>query len=100
MARRWLMLAGYRTLTVFFLAGVFAALFAWSSFNLFQLALANLRYLEQFGGMALFEGGLRQLVEIVLTGYLSLAFYLGFKACETEFVHRWRSRGSSPRPQT
>lgn len=91
MAMRWLVLSAYSSPAVFLFAGIFAALFAWSSINLIQFAMANLRYLEQFGGMALVEGGLRQLAEIVLTGYLSLAFYLGFKACEVELVHRWRS---------
>jgi hypothetical protein len=94
MAMHWFVLSAYRSPAVFLFAGIFAALFAWSSFNLVQLAMANLRYLGEFGRMALFEGGLRQQIEIAVTGYLALAFYLGFKACETELVHRWRSKGA------
>ena len=89
--RRWLQLSNYHALAVFLLAGVFVALFSWNSYNLAGLAMANLRYVAEFGLMALLDGGLRQLAEIVLSGYLSLAFFLGFKACEVELVYRWRS---------
>jgi hypothetical protein len=74
------------------LAGVFAALFAWNSYSLFQTAMANVNFLRTYGWMAVMDGGLKQFITLVLYGYLSLAFYIGFKACEAELVHRWRRR--------
>jgi hypothetical protein len=78
------------SITLFVLAGVFAALFAWNSYNLFQTAMANVNFLRSYGWMAVMDGGLTQLFMLIAYGYLSLAFYIGFKACEAEIVHRWR----------
>ena len=89
--RRWLQLSNYHAIVVFLLAGVFIGLFTWNSYNLAGLAIANLRFLREFGAVALMEGGLRQFAEIVFSGYLSLAFFLGFKACEVDLVYRWRN---------
>ena len=91
MAWRWLKPQFYNSLVLFLVMGVFAALFAWNSFNLIHLAMENFRFLRQFGALAIMEGGLWQLLEIILYGYLSLAFYLGFKICEAELVNRWRN---------
>lgn len=89
MARRWLEIHAYHSLFLFVAMGVCAAAFAWSSYNLANLAIANFRFLRDYGWFAIMEGGLRQLLEIAAYGVLSLAFYLGFKACEHELVHRW-----------
>jgi len=91
MARRWLDIHSCNGVVLFLAMGAFAACFAWTSYNLFMLAMQNVRFLREFGLVAVMEGGLRQLIEIIAYGYLSLAFYLGFKACETELVSRWRS---------
>jgi hypothetical protein len=99
MARRWLLLSNYNALMVFIAMGVFAGLFTWNSFNLVHLAMENIRYIGEFGRLAIVEGGLRQLLEIVAYGYVSLAFYVGFKACEVELVHRWRN-WQAPSPAT
>jgi hypothetical protein len=64
---------------------------AWNTIDLAQLAMANVRFITTYGAMALAEGGLLQLVEIVIRGAISLAAYLGFKTCEVELVHRWRA---------
>ncbi|MGH9844119.1 MAG: hypothetical protein ACREEM_35790, partial [Blastocatellia bacterium] len=87
---RWLQISRYHNLVLFLAMGGFGALFAWNSFNLVSLSMANYRYISVFGVMALMEGGLRQTVSLILSGFLSLAFYLGFKACEVELVARWR----------
>jgi hypothetical protein len=87
---RWLQLSNYHALVVFLLMGVFATLFAWNSYNLVHLAMQNFRFLREAGLLAVMEGGLRQLAGIILYGLLSLAFYVGFKACEVELVYRWR----------
>jgi hypothetical protein len=76
--------------TLFLLAGAFAALFAWNSYNLFQMAMANVNFLRMHGWMAVMDGGAWQLLTLILYGYLSLAFYIGFKACEVELVYRSR----------
>lgn len=90
MPSRWLILSNRHVFTVFLLAGVFAALFAWNSYSLFQTAMANVNFLRAYGWMAVMDGGLWQALMLVLFGYLSLAFYIGFKACEVELVYRWR----------
>ena len=91
--KRWYQLSAYPALLVFGLAGVFAALFSWNSYSLVTVAMENVRFLNSFGAVAIMEGGLVQLLEVVAKGFASLAFFLGFKACETELIHRWRSAG-------
>jgi hypothetical protein len=90
MPSSWLKLSHRRALSVFLLAGALAALFAWSSYNLFQTGMANVNLLRRFGWMAVKDGGAIQLFTLVIYGYLSLAFFIGFKACEVELVYRWR----------
>jgi hypothetical protein len=90
MLARWFSLSRRHHVTLFVMAGAFAALFAWNSYNLFQMAMANVSFLRMYGWMAVMDGGVRQLLTLILYGYLSLAFYIGFKACEVELVYRWR----------
>jgi hypothetical protein len=63
------------------LMGVFAGLSAITSYNLVILFIANLTFISQYGVMALREGGLLQLVELIVYGYLSIGFYILFKGC-------------------
>lgn len=77
---------------LFIAMGAFGAVFAWSSYNLISLAMSNTRFILEFGLLALREGGLLQLIEIVVYGYVSLAAYLGFKCCEHVLVHRWAEK--------
>jgi hypothetical protein len=93
-AMKWLHPRPYHVVVVFAAMGAFAALFAINSLNLLQLGQANYRFIAKFGWVALQEGALIQLLEIAASGFLSLAFYLGFKACEVELVTRWRSKTS------
>ncbi len=88
---QWFSLSKYHAAFIFLLAGAFAALFAWSSFNLFQTGMANVSLLRRYGWMAIMDGGAIQLLTLVIYGYLSLAFFIAFKACEVELVYRWRS---------
>jgi hypothetical protein len=87
---RWFSLSSRHAVTIFVIAGAFAALFAWNSYSLFQTAMANVNFLRTYGWMAVMDGGVWQLLTLILYGYLSLAFYIGFKACEVELVYRWR----------
>jgi hypothetical protein len=89
--KRWLAIASYRSPTLFVIMGLFAAVLAWNTYDLAQVAMANARLITEHGTMALRDGGLAQLIEITVRGIVSLAAYLGFKACEVELVHRWRS---------
>jgi hypothetical protein len=65
----------------FLLMGVFGGLSAITSANLVLLFIANFSFVSQYGVMALKDGGLLQLAELVAYGYLSLAFYILFKGC-------------------
>jgi hypothetical protein len=65
----------------FLLMGVFAGLSAITSYNLLLLFVANFSFVSQYGVMALREGGLLQLVELIFYGYLSIGFYILFKGC-------------------
>jgi hypothetical protein len=89
--KAWLSPARYHALVLFVMMGLFAAILAWNTFDLAHVAIANARLIGNFGLMALMDGGLLQLFEIAVRGAVSLAAYLGFKACEVELVHRWRT---------
>jgi hypothetical protein len=49
--------------------------------NLFMIFRANIGLLATYGAMAVFDGGLRQLLELIFWGYLGVACYLVFKGC-------------------
>jgi hypothetical protein len=83
----------------FLAMGVAVGGFALCSVNLFELFHANFRLLATYGVMAALDGGLLQLVELVVWGYLALAFYVVFKGCLDGLLHRiHRSGGSRPPP--
>jgi len=65
----------------FLLMGLFAGLSAITSYNLILLFIANFNFISQYGVMALREGGLLQLAELIFYGYLSIGFYVLFKGC-------------------
>lgn len=56
--------------------------FAAGTLNLGLLVMANVRLLGEYGWQAIMDGAFRQLLELALTGYLSIAAYVVFKACE------------------
>ena len=76
----------------FLAMGGFLGLFALSSANLLSLFMANFELLSHFGAMAVWDGGLRQLVELVFWGYLSLAWYVMFKGCLDGLLRRFYDR--------
>ena len=90
--RKWLDLSRFPAVILFLAAGVCGGLFAWNSYNLLLLAMANYGFVQKFGRLALAEGALLQMLEIAVYGYVSLALYVGFKGCETELIERWRGR--------
>jgi hypothetical protein len=65
----------------FLLMGVFGGLFAITSFDLLMQFTANFEFISSYGVMALKDGGVLQLIQLIATGYLSIALYLLFKGC-------------------
>lgn len=68
--------------------------FGVGTLNLFMLLKATAELLAAHGWQAVMDGGLRQLVELLLTGYASMLCYVVFKACEYNLV---RKIADSPR---
>jgi len=80
----------------FLLMGICFVLFGLLSLNLLHSLGANLEFLGMHGVDAVREGGLRQLVELIATGYAAALFYVLFKLCERVLVERLalsRSKG-------
>src|SRR5437660_12595305 len=71
--RRWL---------TFLLMGLFFLLFGAMTVNIFVLLKANIDLYLDYGTMVIADGALLQLAELIGYGYLSLLFYVLFKACE------------------
>lgn len=63
-------------------------LFGLTSLNLLHLLQANFDLLIEHGWLALMDGALRQLVELIISGLISAIFYLLFKTCEKVLVER------------
>ena len=80
LARRWW--------AAFVLLGVSFVLGGLVTLNLLHMLSANLEFLSSYGFDALREGGFRQLVEIVVSGYFAAACYVVFKLCEKVLVER------------
>lgn len=64
-------------------------IFAYATLNLFQMSMANLRFLREFGWTAVMEGALIQMLQIIGAGAVAMLSYIGFKICESELVHRY-----------
>ena len=75
----------------FVLLGVSFVGFGLLSLNLVHLLMANVEFLSIYGTAAVREGGLMQLVGIVVSGYVAAACYLVFKLCEKVLVERLAS---------
>ncbi|WP_394792112.1 hypothetical protein [Rhodoferax sp.] len=61
--------------------------FGAGSLNLVYMFQSNLHLLLDYGWRAVMEGGALQLLDLLFTGYLSLAAYVVFKACEYRLSH-------------
>ena len=55
--------------------------------NLFMVLKANADLVIEVGWQALMDGAAEQLLELLVTAYLSMAAYVVFKACEFRLVH-------------
>jgi hypothetical protein len=81
---RWILARRWRA---FLAMGLSFFVFGACSLNLFFLFKANAALLLDYGWMALADGGAAQLLELLVTGYVSMVAYLLFKACEYSLVH-------------
>ena len=88
LSRRWL---------TFIVMGLAFFVFGAGTFNIFMLFKANVAVIADFGWQALMDGAARQLAELIVSGYLSMAAYVIFKACEHRLVHSLTSAGT-PNP--
>lgn len=78
LSRRWL---------CFIVLGLSFFTFGAGTLNLIYLFQANFRLLADYGWQAVMDGGGQQLLELLGSGYASMAAYVVFKACEHRLVH-------------
>ena len=76
-----------RSWLTFLVMGLAFFVFGVGTYNIFMLLSANLRLIANFGWLALMDGAAQQFVELVVTGYLSMAAYVIFKTCEYRLSH-------------
>ncbi|MEO8136467.1 MAG: hypothetical protein ABI831_21135 [Betaproteobacteria bacterium] len=77
LSRRW---------ATFIVMGAAFAAFGGGTYNLFMVLKANAELLASYGWQALMDGGATQLLELIVTCYLSMAAYTVFKVCEHVLV--------------
>jgi hypothetical protein len=65
----------------FLVMGAAAGGFTVCTLDLLAFFSANAKLISTYGAMALAEGGLLQLVELIGWGYLGIACYIVFKGC-------------------
>ena len=87
LSRRWLS---------FLVMGLAFFLFGAGTVNLFMLFKANAELIANHGWQALMDGAARQFLELVVTGYLSMAAYIVFKACELRLARDLSDPGTTP----
>jgi hypothetical protein len=63
-------------------------LFGAGTLNIFNMFSSNWDMITRKGIMALGDGSLRQLLELLGTLFLAMSFYTIFKVCEYTLVHR------------
>jgi hypothetical protein len=77
LSRRWL---------TFLVMGLAFFVFGAGTVNLLMLFKANADLIANYGWQALMDGAARQFAELLVSGYLSMAAYVIFKACEHRLV--------------
>ena len=74
----------------FVVMGMAAGGLALCSFNLLFLFQANYHLLFTYGAMAAFDGGLVQLIELTVWGYLALGCFIVVETCREGLLSRIR----------
>lgn len=82
--RRWVLARPWLSFVVMALS--FLA-FGAGTLNLIYLFQANARFISEQGWQAVMDGALIQLVELTVTGIVSMVAYIVFKACEHRLSH-------------
>ncbi|MEO5606430.1 MAG: hypothetical protein ABIR13_02435 [Polaromonas sp.] len=82
--QRWVL---SRLWLTFIVLGLSFSLFVAGTLNLGLLFMSNAAYITENGWVAVMEGGLLQLVELVVKSYLSMLAYVVFKTCEHHLSH-------------
>jgi hypothetical protein len=96
--RRWLhRIVLRRRWLAFVIMGLAFFGFGVGTLNLFMLLKANAELFAGYGWQAVLDGGLQQLIELLVTGYLSLVSYLVFKTCEYTLVRHLSDAPSADR---
>ena len=72
----------------FLLLGASFVLFGLASATLVRSVMSSWEFLATYGADAVRDGGLLQFGELILSGYLAVAFYIVFKLCEKVLVER------------
>jgi len=93
----WIQFLFRRPRLTFLLMGAFFLLFGVSSVNLFVLLKLNIDLFLEYGLMVIADGALQQLVELLGSAYLSMAFYVLFRVCERILVERVTAKRFGPR---
>jgi hypothetical protein len=76
-----------RAWTAFVGLGVSFLGFGVFTVSLASVLKANLDLVLQYGWQALMDGAAMQFFELMVSGYVAMAFYVVFKACEYRLVH-------------
>jgi hypothetical protein len=76
-----------RGFLTFLVMGLAFFVFGVSTYNIFMLLNANIDLITNYGWQALMDGAARQFIELIVTGYLSMAAYVVFKTCEYRLAH-------------
>jgi hypothetical protein len=87
LSRRWL---------TFLVMGFAFFVFGAGTVNIAMLFSANAGFISRYGWQAVMDGAALQFVELVATGYLSMAAYVVFKVCEYRLA-RDLADGPAPR---
>jgi len=94
---RFLDLTRWPTILIFVFAGAVGATFALITVNLFNQAVASLRFLQKFGIEAVQHGALWQVAELLAWGTASLICWVAFKISEHALEDRYRAWGRRQR---
>jgi lysylphosphatidylglycerol synthetase-like protein (DUF2156 family) len=89
LSRRWL---------TFLVMGLAFFLFGAGTLNIAMLFSANAEFVARYGWQAVMDGAAVQFIELVVTGYLSLAAFVVFKVCEQRLAQDLGS--STPADET
>ena len=76
------------SVTTYLLMVALFLIFGLLSLDLVKYVSANANYLLEYGIDALWDGGLRQLLDLVVTSFFAVFAYLGFKLCEHALIER------------